>query len=567
MIGGMKSDFLISGSESWSGGPKGAKAVGKKADFEALFARESERDRSEVNAAQASPLLSKDSRPVATPDVSSAGEKQATVKMLSTMRAEQSATRQKAMENFMTSMKDELGIEPERILQAFSQLDGEALVASPEVSAQDFIANLQLAPEQEARAGDLYHEMLKVTNEAALSEKLVGLGSDVKFDVISARDQSLRELNQSIDGLNNAFAMRGQAGMKMADGAMAPSSAVDAEKARMAIEKMDAQLVQMMQNRLSKEKSPESEGMTLGMAGAAGGLASVEGEIPEGFAKMMTSPGEIGATALDTGIQAGPLAGNMNLSNQMSSEGDSSNLFSEGSAGKDVKKSGLGAKGDAASIEAGGEFSLDSNMAAGAVGGSESKGAQVLSGPAGMMIERPLATPQDEQENMRELMRQSQLVLKQGGGEIKMDLKPEGMGQVRLKISVDDGQVNVQMLTESDAAKRLLEKGLNELRADLTAQNLKVESMKVDIGREMQRHMDQQADEQARQQARQFMSDMMGQFRDERNAFQQGFMENPGWRQYNQGRGMRMNPEQVDTVGSAGARSRAKSAGRLDLVA
>jgi flagellar hook-length control protein FliK len=188
-------------------------------------------------------------------------------------------------------------------------------------------------------------------------------------------------------------------------------------------------------------------------------------------------------------------------------------------------------------------------------------------------LERPQASSQEEQDNVRELIHQAQVVLKKGGGEIKMDLKPEGAGQVHLKVSVIDGQVNVQMLTENEATKHLLEKSLHELKSGLASHDLKLENLKVDVsqGANKNMDMDKQGDDQARQQARQFANDVMGQFRDERQAFQQGFMENPGWRQYGRPQNRaNMSPESVaGTVGAAEAAKRMRSGGssRLNLVA
>ena len=186
------------------------------------------------------------------------------------------------------------------------------------------------------------------------------------------------------------------------------------------------------------------------------------------------------------------------------------------------------------------------------------------------MIEGPKPTRQDEQDNIRELIRQAQVVLKKGGGEMKLEMKPEGMGQVHLKVSVDDGQVNVQMLTENDHAKRLLENGLHELKASLAAEKLHVDTMKVDVGSEIKKHMDQPSQQDAsREQARQFAQEFMGQFREEREAFRQGFAENPGWRSYNRNpKRVPVEPEAIPSTQQVRrASGDASGARRLNLVA
>jgi flagellar hook-length control protein FliK len=144
-------------------------------------------------------------------------------------------------------------------------------------------------------------------------------------------------------------------------------------------------------------------------------------------------------------------------------------------------------------------------------------------GPTGMMVE-PKANSKDDAMNIREVIKQAQVMLRKGGGEMKLEMSPEGMGKVHLRVAVENGQVNLQMITESDAAKKLLENGLHELKAGLAAHRLHVEHAQVEIGREIQKQMDQQASqEQARQQARQSAMDFMGGFRENNEGFRQMF--------------------------------------------
>ena len=174
-------------------------------------------------------------------------------------------------------------------------------------------------------------------------------------------------------------------------------------------------------------------------------------------------------------------------------------------------------------------------------------------------------TKDEETENVKELLKQAQVVLKKGGGNIEMLMKPEGIGSVKLKVSMDNGQLNVQMITENETAKKMLEKGLGELKSSLAEHQLKVDNIKVDVGSEIKKHMDQNADSghsQSREQARQFASDFMGQFRDERQGFRQGLMENPGMRRsYGGGSKPDMTPAPVK------ASNNDSSSRRLNVVA
>lgn len=615
MINGLNFDFTPRAADLNSVRPQSEGEIGKEAGFKSFLGKEStprfskeekkakDRAIADLNAAQVSPLVQPleqpksvdpqsilenveksveffpETAPIAkaappqnvTPIFEPASEqtvpnkseeaRQATLNLLGMMREEQGAARRQAMREFLDSMEREFGIKPEKILEAFAKLDGRTLIAPPEESAKEFIANLDLTPAQETRAIELYKKMLRTTGEAALNEKLIGLEAGVNIDVVSPREQAMRELNRSIDDLNSAFALRDRA---------VPAPANEIARAQRAVENMDAQIARLMQEKRAKMEMNQP--------------AQEDARSPEGFA--IAGPmgaaglGAVGAGAAGVSAQES-FADSMNMnrwnnetnvSERVPADENVGELFAQEVEIKAPKKVGVKSAStvsrapvaeEAKALNGDIESALSPFTSEAKAGAS----AEVAAGPSAMMMGPAAPTPEDEQANVRELIRQAQIALKNGGGEVKMDLKPEGMGQVRLKVSLEDGQVNIQMLTESDAAKRLLEKGLNELRAELTSQNLKVDTMKVDISQELQNYLDQRNDEQAREQARQSMIDLMNQFRDERHAFRQSFMENTGLRQYRQGRGISMDPEPVEATEVSGRRSRPYSSGRLDLVA
>lgn len=532
-------------------------------------------------------------------------------------RDEQVHTRKKAITDFMETMQKEFGVPPEKIVSAFANMDEQTLQAPPEESTRAFLSSLDLKPGQKDRAAVLYKNMVRTTGEAALNEKLVGPETGVNFDVMSPRDESLRQLNQSIDDLNSAFAIRYNPQMMGGRhvGDLDPNT-----KAQILAERMDAQLAKIAQRRPNDQESAKGDSNFaaapwLTGSGAAQSAQASGAATGAGASSAALASDASGATAFSSLMTASsPLsfAGQSGMGSSMSGGGGGADLGAGGAASNagasasEVMSSAEGAKSSFAASMAAGEAKTSgkkmeaksgagteatANAAADAkadakIDAMDSNAASAFNpapvtektgtGPAGMLGQRPVATAQDEQANVKELLRQAQLAIKKGGGEVKMDLKPEGVGQVRLKVSVQDGQVNVQMLTQNDEAKRLLEKGLHELKSNLAAHQLKVENVKVDVGQELQKHMDKQSDDQARQSARQFANDVMGQFRDERQAFQQGFMDNSGWKQYaRQDRRAQMDPERGSSANSAAAptssRGRASSnasgSGRLDLVA
>lgn len=100
-----------------------------------------------------------------------------------------------------------------------------------------------------------------------------------------------------------------------------------------------------------------------------------------------------------------------------------------------------------------------------------------------------------------------QTLAAQGGGEMKLALNPEGLGQLQLKVSVNKGMVNVQMVAETAEAKEMISRGLDDLKSSLISQNLNVDQLKVDVSGEISKQLDQSLDQGQREVAQQFLQD------------------------------------------------------------
>ncbi len=74
-----------------------------------------------------------------------------------------------------------------------------------------------------------------------------------------------------------------------------------------------------------------------------------------------------------------------------------------------------------------------------------------------------------------------QFVLTEGNGisEAKLSLRPEHLGQVDIRIAMQDGQLTAQFVAHNGTAKELLENQMSQLRAALQVQGIQVERMEV----------------------------------------------------------------------------------------
>lgn len=536
--------------------------------------------RDEIGIAKVSPYLgSPNSASEVSPEFERAVEE--VVSKMSELSEDETELRAEAMREFMIVMNREFGVEPEQMVKAYTQLSEAELTASPDQTAKQVIQNLGLEPAQIPRAERLYREMLVKTGESMLQEKLAGAAGLVALDVISRREMAAQQLESSISDLNAAFSqpqrmsgpLSGRAsnqgvlakdeanqayldrlmmGMAAAGGVGA-SQGADLKVAEMASELQASNVASPTSNPIATRPAVTSDLMTEMLK-----LRS-QNSIPE-MSPTMSSSSESGngvgdATALASTLGLSAMAGLAS-----SSENRDSNSSGQDSQGRDVsidQSWDVGGRGASDSI--GREFSDTLQVKS----NSSEKLATALGTTGGM-----LATNTSEQRsNGPELMRQAQLLVNQGGGEMKMQLRPEGLGEVHLKVKVENGQVQIQMLTESDSAKKAIEGSLDELRSGLAQNKLHVDAMKIEVGTDLaKQRFEQQQQESQRDQARQMAQNFMGQFREGRQGFHQSLGENRGWREYRPSRVA--DAPTADAVVSASSSARAASASRrLDLVA
>ncbi len=119
-------------------------------------------------------------------------------------------------------------------------------------------------------------------------------------------------------------------------------------------------------------------------------------------------------------------------------------------------------------------------------------------------------------ENMQSIIKQARAFVDDGGGTMEIHLQPEGLGKVHLKVAVQDGQVNVEMLADNMNAKRALEEGLLDIRNALEGQKLAVETLKVEMTPDYQKDFTDLANHMQEQANRDFAEQFLGQFRQER---------------------------------------------------
>jgi len=80
-----------------------------------------------------------------------------------------------------------------------------------------------------------------------------------------------------------------------------------------------------------------------------------------------------------------------------------------------------------------------------------------------------------------QIVQRAAVHVKSDQGEMRIDLKPEFLGNVRLQIVTDNQQVTVRILTELPMVRDMIESNIQQLKSDLQQQGLRVERVEVAV--------------------------------------------------------------------------------------
>jgi flagellar hook-length control protein FliK len=97
------------------------------------------------------------------------------------------------------------------------------------------------------------------------------------------------------------------------------------------------------------------------------------------------------------------------------------------------------------------------------------------------------AQPQTALERLREmagseLMKATNLILKDGGGEIRLVLKPESLGSVRIRMNIVDNAIEGKIIVDNSAVKHVIDGSIDALRRAFTAEGFQTASLSVSVG-------------------------------------------------------------------------------------
>jgi flagellar hook-length control protein FliK len=80
-----------------------------------------------------------------------------------------------------------------------------------------------------------------------------------------------------------------------------------------------------------------------------------------------------------------------------------------------------------------------------------------------------------------DLVRSVGLLVRDGGGEIRLTLKPESLGSVRIRLSLEDGRIEGKIVVDTPEARQAFEAGIDSLTRALQADGFQTGSLSVSV--------------------------------------------------------------------------------------
>lgn len=107
--------------------------------------------------------------------------------------------------------------------------------------------------------------------------------------------------------------------------------------------------------------------------------------------------------------------------------------------------------------------------------GFGSSSSNQVSGPG----EVPVA---NKEELFSQIVEYAKVMVNGGGSEMEISLKPEHLGKLQLKVTIENEIVTAKFIAESQQVKEVIESNLGQLKRDLQANGMQVDTILVSVG-------------------------------------------------------------------------------------
>ncbi|MCB0362129.1 MAG: flagellar hook-length control protein FliK, partial [Bdellovibrionales bacterium] len=501
-----------------------------------------------------------------------------------------SLNRRVAMQKFLKKMEAEFGLSVTEIVEAFSQLSPQDLMKPPDQSVAKVVKLLGLDQEGQSKALSFFQDLLEQSESVGVNDYLKSNGRKISLEIISEEQSRKRDLENSLAKMSQAFFVdnHNRLGNKEADQNEALKAGIAGglesakeyhslgfgEKGSLAStdgrqviwpsdlgnelnsvnpsgEFLSQQKAKGLNDEASVAESNEDLGQSeshsnintnkskeanfsLDHSGEGSSVVMTEGFSPEnsqsgndilkgtwlGSSIAQSEDSNESLSELDQILENADFMndsdqGNSPLSNRQS-QSDSSIAVSQ--EDKSASQDHGQRKGD---DNAAAKFSDPS-----ALGLETGKSPEL--GESQFTVQTPKMSTAQESANVKEVVDKAQVLVRNGGGEMRIKLNPEGAGEVTLKVVSDGGRVSVEMIASNSETKKMLEKGLTDLKDSFSTHRLTIDQIKVGSPEQISKHLDQQMPDPQQRHAQQFLEE----FRQNNQSWRQGFVGLPALKSY-----------------------------------
>lgn len=413
---------------------------------------------------------------------------------------EVSEPKQNPISMFMDSMENELGVEPERLIEAIGTLSEEDLQKDPMETMEQVIVNLQLDPQQTVKAKEIYSEFVQEWKDTSPSD----INSEgISFNATNTMMKGIQKEKQSLDRSKSIDDLT----KKFFD--VYPKEITNGPKP--ILQEPERELHVLNKNVVNSETanieipeemvSPKKE-------------LFVENKQEDFLTKMQLAMNEAKANkdlnekvVVNSQMEsAKPLLENQQNQNQQANQ-----LFANAEvevSSKDYSDNEF-FSGDSSQNQEGNPNENSSPLAQ----LSKNEFQQLNKQSETDAVDKPTI----HSDKISELVDKVSVLAKKGGGEMNVQLNSKEMGNMHLKVAVNEGKVDVQLITEHKDTKKLIEGDLAALKVELGNKNLELNEIKVDVAKDLRGELQQQMSDQRREEAREFLRE----FRENNNAFKE----------------------------------------------
>lgn len=524
------------------------------------------------------------------------------------------AERENVQMQFLVNMHNDLGVDPGEVVAAFSDLSARELAAPPEKTVAKLVASLGLQGEEAEKAKEMFYGMLAETATMDLGTDSADNKKLLSMEVMTEKELSIKNRDKSLNAMNASFFTAPAA---VGAASATPMAQAATKGANQVVQnRVGHNIYRNMQNEMAATKHPAipqegplTQGATQAQSLGEMSLAApmkIEGMMPTSQNTVTPQPPvipqakssqssvsmqDLQSQGMKLENQADPIDAEIKEMVQQSSarQGtmnpqkpvvDMSGMAKEMS-GKNVNFSAMSAEGEAtAEVAQNGITAVAASESAGWESADLSQGesqteqhlknfgeARVQTsnaqnaGKGEFIVQTPKASDGDQAANVREVVNQARYIIKNGGGQMKVHLAPAGLGEVNLKVSMSEGKINVEMITSNNDAKKVMEKGLGDLKATLAGLKLNVDDIKVDVAQETNNQLEQDGQEESKN----FQQKFLENFQRENNRFRNFALDQSGVP--TSGSQLADRAEEAHEVNLHNSRSSGKGSGRLNLVA